>query len=259
LRVAIVGGEVVRADTLAAFTDAFHHHGLRPQAICPAYGMAEVGLAVTMTRPEERWRERRVCASALADERLLVPEPSAPVTTLVANGPPLVGYGVRCEAGADATGPLRVKAPSIGADGTTGAALAAPDGWYDTGDTGFITDGSIYVCGRRGDYLTAHARNIYAPAVEQAVGEVPGIRPGRVTAVSMPTGEWAIVAEPAALGCLSPAEERRLESDIQRAAVTATGARADKVQVVERGTLPLTSSGKLQRAEVRARLLRDAL
>jgi acyl-CoA synthetase (AMP-forming)/AMP-acid ligase II len=259
LRVVIVGGEVVRADTLATFTETFSDDGLHPDGLCPAYGMAEFGLAVTLTPPGEHWRERTVSTVSLADERLAAPSPGVPAMTLVASGPSLAGYDVACTGDRRSTGAIRVKGPSIGMNGRTAAALAEPDGWYDTGDTGFTDADWLYVCGRADDYIVANGRNIYAPAVENAVGEVAGIRSGRVTAVGLPTGEWAIVAEPATKTPLSAGEERELRADIQRAAVGVTSARSDHVHVVRRGTLPLTASGKLQRNEMRTRILRGEL
>lgn len=258
LRCAIVGGEITKADTLAAFTTTYRGRGVDPAALCPAYGMAELGVAAAMTPPPVPWRSVRLSTGALADERVAPAVPALPATTLVACGPPLSGYKVRCRGPSGGTGTISVWGPSVGVDGRTGETFAGPDGWYTTGDTGFVDDdGWLYVAGRQDDYLVTHGRNIYAPAVEAAVAQLDGVRSGRVTAVGLPNGEWAVVAEPAARTPLTTAQLDTLRRDIGRAAVRVTAAQPDHVVVAERGHVPLTASGKLQRNEVRKRLLRD--
>lgn len=260
LRCAIVGGEIVRAETLTAFGAGYQDHGLDPTALCPAYGMAELGLAATMTPLGDHWRSRALAIAALADNQVVVPRPDEPAVTLVASGPPVPGYGVRCDAGdvgeAASTGPISVRGPSIGVNGDTEASYADADGWYTTDDAGFFSDdGWLYVCGRVDDHIVAHGRNLYAPAIEAAVADVAGMRAGRVTAVGLPSGDWVIVAEPAGDEPLSSTRTESLRREVRRAAVRVGTAQPDEVVIVRRGSLPLTPSGKLQRNEVRKRLL----
>lgn len=260
LRCAIVGGEIVRAETLTAFVDALRPGGLEATALCPAYGLAELGLAAAMTPPEQRWRALALSSAGLADDKVREARSGEPVTTLVASGVPLHGYDITCGSPEAGTAPIAVRGPSVGLDGRTGKGFAGDDGWFTTGDTGFVDDGGwLYVCGRTDDYLVAHGRNIYAPAVEAAVGEVDGVRPGRVTAVGLPSGEWAIVAESAERAPLSTEQAGALQREIRRSAVGVTTAKPDTVVLVQPGSLPLTSSGKLQRNHVRSLLVKDEL
>jgi fatty-acyl-CoA synthase len=256
LRCAIVGGEIIRAETLAAFSEAYRVDGLDPRGLCPAYGMAEMGLAVTMTPTDERWQERRVSAFALADGRLDEPRSAADALVLVSSGRPLPGYAVDAGGDQERSGRLAVRGPSTGLDGITNASFAGPDGWFPTGDVGFTAGDWLYVCGRDDDYLVAEGRNIYAPAVETAVAEVDGVRPGRVTAVGLPSGEWAIVAEPIRRARLAGTEVAALQHDIRRAAVRAATVQPGRVVLARAGALPLTASGKLQRRKVRSLLLK---
>jgi acyl-CoA synthetase (AMP-forming)/AMP-acid ligase II len=259
LRAAIVGGEVVRADTLADFVSGFAADGLSPEALCPAYGMAEAGLAVSLTPPGEEWRERAVDASELANERVGPAAAGRATFSLVSSGPALEGYEISCGDRTDSVGPIAVRGPSVGFDGRTGRSFGDGDGWYQTGDTGFLDSGWVYVCGRTDDHLVAHGRNIYAPAIDAAVGDVDGIRRGRVTTAALPTGEWAVVVERVDQSPASVATLKRLRNDVRRAAVAIGGASPDVVAVVDRGSLPLTASGKVQRNEVRARLIRGEI
>jgi fatty-acyl-CoA synthase len=276
LRCAIVGGEIVRADTLERFTAAFAGCGFDPVALCPAYGMAELGVAATLTPPAVLWRELAVDTLGLADDQVRPTRGhDGTVTRLVASGAPLPGYEVRARApGAGVnglTGPdrfdgssglverLAVRGPSVGVDGTTGSSFAGDDGWFSTGDVGFVEEGGLYVCGRTDDWVVTHGRKLHAPTVEVAVGEVAGVRAGRVTAVGLPTGGWVVVAEPFGRSPLRSVEIAPLQREIRRVAVDTAAARPDEVVVVAPGSLPLTSSGKLQRNQVRARFLRGEL
>ena len=259
LRCAIVGGEIVRAETLDAFAAAYRDQGLDPRALCPAYGLAELAVAATMTPPEVPWQELAVSSLALADGCVRPPEAGEAACRLVASGQALPGYEVASDGGDGATGQVAVRGPSLGLDGVTGRPLAGAGGWYRTGDAGFVDGGWLYVCGRLDDWVVSHGRNIYAPAVEAAVGALGGVRAGRVTAVGLPTGGWTILAEPAARGLLGRTEAQGLRREIRQVAVDVAATRPEGVVIVAPGSLPLTASGKLQRHQARARLLKGEL
>jgi fatty-acyl-CoA synthase len=259
LRCVIVGGEIVRADTLRSFAAAYSDDGMSDRALCPAYGMAEVGLAVTMTRPDQKWRTQVVSRSALADGDVQAAHREDDATTLVSSGQPLLGHHVDVRPAGAGVGTIHVQAPSLGAAGASGQSLADQSGWYRTGDMGFSDDEWLYVCGRTDDYIVAHGRNIYAPAIEAVVGDVHGVRLGRVVTVCLPTGEWTIVAEPEANEPLAAGGSLALEREVRRAAVSVGSAKPDAVVFVKRGSLPLTSSGKLQRSQIRIALSQGSL
>lgn len=256
LRCAIVGGEIVRASTLECFTDRFASSGVKLSAICPAYGMAEVGLAVSLTHPAETWRERVVSNAALAESAIVTPNPKSPhdrAGRLVSSGYPLHGYEVVSTAEADVIGGLSVRGPSVGRDAFSGLSLSEKDGWFTTGDVGFIDDGFVYVCGRCDDYISANGRNIHLPTIESAVGAVPGVRPGRAAAFGTHEGDWYVLVE-AARGQSGTAEE--LVRAVRLAIVQSASIQPTDVLMLRRGHLPMTSSGKLQRNEVRRLFLR---
>lgn len=241
----------MRASTLVGFVAAHEGNGLRPTALCPAYGMAELGLAATLTPTDEDWRERRLSTRALAGGELRGPAPGEVGTDLVSSGLPLAGYRVTVDASPGAVGPLRIDAPSVGTDADTGRSWRAVDGSFVPGDLGFVDgDGWVSVCGRVDDHLVVHGRNVYAPAIEEAVAEVQGLRPGRAVAVGGPSGEWALVAEVVRNETISDADIRSIEQAVRRAAVASVGLRPDEVVLLRPGRLPLTSSGKRQRGEV---------
>jgi fatty-acyl-CoA synthase len=263
LRCVITGGEVVRAATLHTFAERFAPAGFRTQAFCPSYGMAEIGLAASITPIDAEWRTHAVRSLALAEHRLEEAPPTASAddgtVVLVASGLPIEGYEIRCEAGPGGVGPLSVRGPSIGVDGATGESFADADGWYATGDYGYLLDGWVYVAGRADDHVVANGRNIYAPAVEQAIGDVEGVRAGRAAIVGVPSGDWIALVEPETGKVLSDSEVRTLVQSVHRATVGVAAVRPADVVIVPRGALPYTPSGKLQRGEVVRRHLAGEL
>jgi fatty-acyl-CoA synthase len=249
LRCVIVGGELVRAATLEAFARTYAPRGLRADALAPAYGLAELGLAATMTPPGAGWRRRALASDALAGGQVReVEEPGPDRVTLVAAGPPLAGYDVAAIGSPGAVDRVQVRGPSIGVDGVTGASFAGPDGWCATGDRGFVDgDGWVTICGRMDDRLVVHGRYVDAPAVEAAVCGTAGVRDGRAAAVGLPTGEWVILVETNRSRLAPSPEGDRVRNEVRRRAVAVAGVQPDDVWCVPTGTLPFTSSGKLQR------------
>lgn len=260
LRCLIVGGEIVRAPSLAAAIERFEPFGLRATALCPAYGMAEIGLAVTISRPSDPWVEERLDAAALALGRVKLGNGGASVR-IAGSGTPLVGYDVRTDCEPGRIGNLLVQAPSIGSDALTGRSFESPNGYFRTGDLGYVrqSDGQTIVVGRSDDYIVANGRNIYAPTLQDALSESSGVRSGRVAVAGIPTGEWIVAIEPAELTPLSEQDQMQLRKSVRAITVEAVGAAPDDILVVRRGTLPYTSSGKLQRAKFVAGYLDQTL
>ena len=127
--------------------------------------------------------------------------------------------------------------PSLGSDALTGVPLG-DEGVYHPGDLGFVDDGHLYVCGRADDIIVTNGCNVYAPAIEAVIGDVDGIRRGRVTAVGLPTGDWAVVAEPSGPLTRNQRQADALVRSIRHAAVQVAASKPDQVVLVGRGRLP---------------------
>jgi acyl-CoA synthetase (AMP-forming)/AMP-acid ligase II len=138
---------------------------------------------------------------------------------------------------------------------------ALSDGWLDTGDSGFLHDGELYLHGREKDLIVLRGRN-YAPQdVEQAAQEATGIRPGCVAAVGIvlddADGEALFVFVERARD--AHVTDEAIRDDVIRQVVERTGLVPEQVIVLTPGTLPRTSSGKIRRAETRRRFIAAAL
>jgi fatty-acyl-CoA synthase len=273
LRVSGCGAEPISADVLRGFAERFAPVGFRAEALMPAYGMAEATLAVTFADLTAPFRTDVVDAESLKAGKADARDPRDAKSGVNASVE-LVGCGralrrfsvqVRDESGRvlpdRMVGEIFVSGPSI-ANGyfrnaeATGNAFV--EGWLRTGDLGYLVDGELFVSGRKKDVIIINGRN-YAPQdIEAIVSSVNGVRFGQVACFGLPArngnglvGETlAIVAETVR----PPAEQAALKAAIGARVQEMTGLVAGEIALIARGTLPKTSSGKVRRAETRARL-----
>jgi acyl-CoA synthetase (AMP-forming)/AMP-acid ligase II len=253
LRMCICGGEMVRWSTLKRFSDACAAAGFRPQAFCPAYGLAEASLAVTMVRPEQEVMIRYADAAALAEGEWH-DRPAGQGQALVSAGAPVPGMGCRTRGGSSGLGAIEVTGRSMFSGYVGADSPLTSGGWLPTGDLGIIIDGELYPAGRYDDRIIVAGRNIDAAQFEDVISGKHGMRPGGVAAVEDGDGGLVLIAEAGEV----PA--RRESADAVRdALVRATGLAPTSVIFVPRGSLPKTASGKLQRHRVRSLLRAGAL
>jgi acyl-CoA synthetase (AMP-forming)/AMP-acid ligase II len=247
LRSIIVGSESVHADTLTRFADAFEKVGLRPLALCPAYGMAEATLAVTMVRPGEPWRSIPQPAHDRAPEGAARP--------LVSTGRPLDGTDVRVTGPDGVVGPIEFRSRSqlsryIGAE-----LHLTDDGYFATGDVGVMQDGELFVVGRGDEVIVVAGRNLYPADIESTV-QHEAIRPGCIAAVAARDGGLAVVVEPKA-SSMTVAELELACGKIRTAVARQTGCAPATIAFVARGSLPKTPSGKFRRLAISSALATD--
>jgi fatty-acyl-CoA synthase len=270
-RTALNGAEPVAPGVLRDFARRFARWGFSPAALTPVYGLSEAALAVTFSALARPFRSRWFDRAALANERLARPRPAGRSdlgSEIVSVGRPLPGFSleVRDERGrelpAGRVGRIWVQGPSL-MDGYLGdpesTARTLRDGWLDTGDLGFLMDGDLYLTGRAKDVIILRGRNHSPAEIEQAVDAVPGVRAGCAVAVSwLPEGAagevLALFVERSRRATVD--ELVALPDACREAVLGATGLAVDRLEVLEPGTLPRTSSGKLRRSEA-LRLYRE--
>jgi len=260
LRVALNGAEPIDPDQVEAFVDAGARHGLRPGAVFPAFGMAEVAIAGTFPTPMGGMDTDCVDRRVLETERYAAPvEPGTEGSRrLAVLGTAVPGLEIRIvdpETGAPLrdreVGELEIRGTSV----TTGYykrpdanADLFHDGWLRTGDLAYLLDGQLVMCGRIKDVIIVGGRNLFPEDVERAVGQLEGVRAGNVIAFGVDGDRGreslVVVAESRAVDDDLTAV-RRLVAERVRDAV---GVPARDIVLVAPGTLPKTSSGKLQRS-----------
>jgi fatty-acyl-CoA synthase len=118
------------------------------------------------------------------------------------------------------------------------------EGWLCTGDLGYRSDGNLYVCGRRKDLIVINGANHYPQDIEWVVSEVEGVRRDNVVAFATDhngSESLVIVAEGSAR------EAAAIREAIRKRVAEELGLSVTAVHVIPPGSLPRTSSGKVQR------------
>jgi fatty-acyl-CoA synthase len=260
LRFALSGAEPVEPADVEDLLDAGEPFGLRSDAILPAYGMAETTLAVSFSECGAGLVVDEVDADLLAALRRAVPATKGNTRRLATLGPLLHDLEARIvdEDGsvlpARGVGIIELKGESLTPGYITmGGFVPAQDenGWYDTGDLGYLTEeGHVVVCGRVKDVIIMAGRNIYPTDIERAASRVEGVRPGCAVAVRLDAGHsretFAVAVE--SNDWENPAEVRRIEQQVAHEVVGEVDVRPRNVVVLGPGTIPKTPSGKLRRS-----------
>ena len=264
LRWALSGAEQVDPADVEDLCEAGAPFGLRPEALVPAYGMAETTVALSFSECGRGLMVDEVDADLLAALHRAVPASRGKTRRLASLGRPLKGLEVRIVDQDDralparSVGVIHVRGEPVTLGYTTTAGFISAqdrDGWYDTGDLGYLTEtGNVVVCGRVKDVIIMAGRNIYPTDIERAAARVDGVRPGCAVAVRLKAGHpretFAVAVE--ANGWENPDEVHRLERQVAHAVIAEVDVRPRNVVVLEPGMIPKTPSGKLRRAHALA-------
>jgi len=131
------------------------------------------------------------------------------------------------------------------------------DGWLCTGDLAYLLEGELVICGRIKDVIIVGGRNVFPEDIERAVGTIEGVRAGNVIAFGVEgyKGKETVIV----VAEVKDAELDDVRRAIHQTALEVSGLPPRDVMLVKAGTLPKTSSGKLQRAKCRELYLADEL
>ena len=258
------------------FQERFRAYGLEPSALATCYAMAENVFAVSQSLVGEAPSVDLINQAALLDRQEA--EPAAPgnpnTVRLLSAGRPMPNTALRImDQNGQALPERQVGEIAIQSNCMlTGyfnrpdlADKAFSDGWYLTGDLGYLTDGELYVTGRKKDLIIVGGKNIYPQDLERLAGQVAGVHPGRVVAFGVfnelaGTEDVAIIAEidrQDSIADLQTWENQaaRLAADIRQEVNRGSDIAVRYVKVVERNWLLKTSSGKIARLANRDKYL----
>ena len=260
-RIAGNGADMIRPDVMQTFVDSFAPAGFQAGAFCPSYGLAEATLAVSLMPPGEGIRLELVEEKELSGRENEDAGRPRRYRAVVNCGRPVRGMEVEIRDGngnllADrGIGKVYVRGTSVMVgyfrDEEATEACLSPDGWLDTGDMGYMSNGYIFIVGRAKDMIIINGRNHWPQDIEWAVEQLPGFKSGDIAAFAItgPSGEET----PAVLvhcRVSDPHERGRLREDIRERVRAITGI-TPVVELVPPRTLPRTSSGKLSRTKAR--------
>jgi fatty-acyl-CoA synthase len=261
-RIAGNGADMIRPDVMQAFVDAFGPAGFSAKSFLPSYGLAEATLAVTIMPPGEGIVVELVEETTLSGDGKMQRDRPQRYRSIVNCGKPVrdMEVEIRDEDGGTLgnreIGKVYCRGPSVMVgyfrDEEATAACLDSQGWLDTGDMGYMSEGYLYIVGRAKDMIIVNGKNHWPQDIEWAVEQLPGFKAGDIAAFSIttPGGEET----PAVLvQCrTSDAGERSRLREIIRERVRAITGMNCVIELVPPRTLPRTSSGKLSRAKARS-------
>lgn len=256
-RIALNGAEPVDPDVVDRFVAAGRSAGLDPGAPFCAYGLAEATIAATFPQPGTGMATDTVDAETLEAKGVAVaPKEATRGRRLAKLGRPIPSIELRIvddrgrQLPERVVGEIELRGPAVTKgyfNDPEGTSAAFRDGWFRTGDLGYLADGELVVCGRKKDVIIVAGRNLYPQDIERVVEAIPGVRPGNSVAFPVKaTGGregFAVVAE-----TKEPERAATIAKEAARAVRDFFGMAPTTVAMVPPGTIPKTSSGKLQRS-----------
>lgn len=269
-RAVINCSEPVRDGGHQAFLEKFAPFGLKATALAVSYAMAENVFAVTQTPIGSPLRLDAVDREALQTQRLALPaQNGAAQTQLVSCGSAIKNVEISIRDGEITLPERHIGEVAVRSncmlteyyhrpDAT--AAVMLPDGWYLTGDFGYLADGQLYITGRKKDLIIVGGKNIYPQDLELLAMEVEGVHPGRVSAFgvfddSKGTEDAVLVAE---VDSSLPEERERIATQIRQAVTRGSAVALRNVYLVSAGWMVKTSSGKNARLANRDKYLAES-
>jgi acyl carrier protein len=263
-RFAFNGAEPVSPETMSQFEERFAKAGFGKNVISPVYGLAECSVGLAFTPPGEPWRVDVIDREHFSVEAEAIPaqpDDGAPLR-VVACGTVIPDHDMRVvdAAGLELPdrneGQLQFRGPSA----TTGyyrnpeATKTLFDGeWVNTGDRAYLYQGRVYITGREKDIIIRGGRNISPYELEEAVGDLEGVRRGCVAVFGAAdtaggTEKVVVLAETRERDA---ARHSELKSKINELAIGFIGAPVDDIVLAPPHTVPKTSSGKIRRVAAR--------
>jgi fatty-acyl-CoA synthase len=259
MRAFINCSEPVRYDSHTLFLERFGNLGVTPEKLAVSYAMAENVFAVTQTPIEQAANVDWVDHAALVTNQHALPaEPFAErATAQVSCGVPISGVHVQIM-GAESkplperhVGEIAIHSDSLltGYYHRDDLQPFTPDGWYRTGDTGYIAAGEIYVIGRTKDLIINAGKNVYPQDIEAIVNAISGIHPGRavVFGVSDEREGTELIAVVAEVDTQDADARREIMRQIRQRVSQQSMITVSYVLLTDPGWLLKTSSGKIAR------------
>ncbi len=261
--------EPMRYESHRAFYERFRSYGLRFEALGTCYAMAENVFAVTQGGVDRPVTVDEIDRESIQVDRIARKcKDGSPSIKMLGAGYPIPNTLVRIVDGKGGekkerhVGEIALKSDCMltgyyhRADATQKAFI---DGWYLTGDLGYMADGELYITGRKKDLIIVGGKNIYPQDLELLAYEVPGVHPGRASAFgifndSTGTEDVVLVAE---VETRDPQELQGISDKIRQAVTRGSAVSLRYIHLVQAPWLVKTSSGKTARSANRDKFIEE--
>ncbi|MCL5428349.1 MAG: AMP-binding protein [Chloroflexi bacterium] len=264
-RAAINCSEPVYAESHQMLLDKLVPYGFSPNALAVSYAMAENTFGVTQTQLGAPPHVDTVEITAVQERGEAIPATNG--KGFVSCGPAIDTVELRImDADRNPLPDRRVGEIALRSEFMLSGYYKRPDlteqaiakdGWYLTGDMGYLADGELYITGRKKDLIIVGGKNIYPQDIEAIADRTPGIHPGRAVAFGvlderLGSEKVVVVAEPTEGADLAEVERELRAHIVQETEVT-----LGDLRFVPKGWIVKTSSGKHARSDNREKYLRD--
>ncbi len=271
LRAVINCSEPMKFESHKIFLTRFQPYGLDPSALATCYAMAENVFAVSQGGIENPvtldWINRM---DLIYHHKANPAIPNGEAVCMLSAGKPISNTKVKIvgkfgrELGERNIGEIAIYSDCMLTEYYQRPDLTASafqDGWYLTGDLGYIANGEIYITGRKKDLIIVGGKNIYPQDIENIANSVAGVYPGRVVAFGvfndeLGTEDVIVIAESEET---NPIKRREIAEKVRLAINQSSDISVRQVLIVERGWLIKTSSGKIARLANREKYLKQLL
>lgn len=268
MRMLINCSEPVHHESHQLFLERFRENGARPEQLAVSYAMAENTFAVTQTIPGAPPRLDTVNGRRLETSRyakqISKDDPEAQIR--VSCGPPILDTEIQVVGNDNQilsdrnVGEIRIRSNYL-----LSSYYRRPDiqpfvdGWFMTGDMGYLADGELFVVGRRKDLIINAGKNIYPADIEAVINQVTGVRPGRVVVFGVVDEREGteLVAAVAEVITEHEEERRAISRAIRQAVARQSSVTLSYIHLVGSKWLLKTSSGKIARGANRDKWLRE--
>jgi fatty-acyl-CoA synthase len=251
---------------MRTFLQVFTKAGVKPEALLPCYGMAEATLAISFISLDQELSTDIIETDTYQAQKRAEPAHHSKLAEqkaqeLVCCGRAFPGHevGIFTDEGERLpdrrVGEIRVRGPSISKgyyQNPEATEATFGGGWLRTGDLGYMVNGNVYVSGRKKDLIIINGRNYDPQRIEWLADEIQDVRKGSTVAFTVPgesTERLIVVVESRTQNpqALQETVKQRINEQLQLT--------IDEVVLAAPGSLPKTSSGKLQRQKTRAQYL----
>lgn len=266
VRSLLTAGEAVSSNAVEEFIQNLSPYGFPKTAVRPAFGMAEMGSGITYFQPtpEQPILRHVVDKASLTGyvpiRRVDIDHPNCSVFTDL--GPVIPGVAIRI---VDAQGTV-LPEETVGALQVKGAAVSPgyyknpevnqevflADGWFNTGDLGFIANGHLVLSGRAKETIIINGANYYNHEIEAVVEEVEGVEVSFTAACAVRDKQAA--TEKLAIFFNTPYTQdgqlTALFKQIRQAVVAKAALNPDYLIPLPQDEIPKTAIGKIQRSQL---------